>query len=82
MRCTLSERYGQSTAAQTLTFLNVLVADARIKSFLKCHRELSSFLNHPVGRDLNRDNMSCLHEFAAGEVIATHGAIKMLGPSC
>lgn len=28
------------------------------------------------------DNMSCLHNFMTGEIIATHEELTMLAPSC
>lgn len=73
---TLTKSYGQGRAAQTFTSWNVeLTADRSGKR----HWELSS---RPVGRDLNWDNVSCLHQFPAGLIEATHGAQTMLAPSC
>lgn len=44
----------------------------------KNHWELLSSLHCPLVRGLNRDNMSCLHDFPTGEIIATPGALTML----
>lgn len=46
-------------------------------------KKLSSVFYCPPGRHLNLDNIRCLHEFPAVEIMATHEVLKtMIALSC
>lgn len=76
-----------SRAAQTFTFQYVLlVADSsktkKINKINKTHREPLSFSYRPVGQDLDKENINCLHAFPAQEIITTLRTLTMLVPAC